>query len=146
MCKLADIYDAMTSRRCYKEAFNQVSVVTDIFRKYASKDALLQQVLFCFVKSIGIYPPGSVLFLQNGQMAYVLDSSGPLLIPFTDSQGNPLKTKADVIDLSVPDIPEELKPDSRRKITMPLEVVSRLPDYLKPRQPVPKPLSGNGAP
>jgi HD-GYP domain-containing protein (c-di-GMP phosphodiesterase class II) len=33
ICKLADIYDAMTSKRCYKEAFNPVGVVTEICKQ-----------------------------------------------------------------------------------------------------------------
>jgi len=58
VCKLSDIYDAMTSRRCYKEAINPINVVTQLFRSYAKKDYILQYILHAFVKSIGIYPAG----------------------------------------------------------------------------------------
>ncbi len=131
ICKFADIYDAMTSKRCYKEAFNQISVVTDIFRKYAGKDILLQHILYSFVKSIGIYPPGSIIFLRNGQMAYVLESEGPIVIPFTDSNGNRLREKSDPVDINSPDLDELLKPDGRRSVKTPLEVYDLLPAYLK---------------
>ncbi len=131
ICKFADIYDAMTSKRCYKEAFNQISVVTDIFRKYAGKDILLQHILYAFVKSIGIYPPGSIIFLRNGQMAYILESEGPIVIPFTDSDGNRLTSKSDPVDINSPDLDELLKPDGRRSVKTPMEVYDLLPSYLK---------------
>ncbi len=67
VCKLADIYDAMTSKRAYKDALNPVGVVTDIFNQYARKDPLLQYILHSFVKSVGIYPPGSVIALTDGR-------------------------------------------------------------------------------
>ncbi len=133
IAKLADIYDAMTSKRCYKEAFNQINVVTEIFRKYAKKDPILQYVLHAFVKSIGIYPPGSIVFLRNGQLAYVLESQGPLVIAFTDIQGNTLASKPEPMDMGDKNIREDLKVDSRRSVKTPLEVFDRLPPYLQPR-------------
>lgn len=131
ICKLADIYDAMTSKRCYKEAVNPINVVTDIFRNYAKKYQMLQFMLHSFVKSIGIYPPGSIMFLRNGQMAFILDSKGPIVIPFTDTQSNPIKRKADPIDIGMPDLPDDFRADNRRSIKTPVEVYDLLPDYLK---------------
>ncbi|MEA1969642.1 MAG: HD domain-containing protein, partial [Thermodesulfobacteriota bacterium] len=131
MCKLADIYDAMTSKRCYKEAFNQINVVTEIFRNYAKKDTMLQYVLHSFVKSIGIYPPGSIVFLRNGQMAYVLESNGPLVLPFTDVKESTLSYKAEPLDISAAGLDKDLAIDNRRSIKTALEVYDLLPAYLK---------------
>ncbi|MBF0572987.1 MAG: HD domain-containing protein [Desulfamplus sp.] len=135
ICKLADMYDAMTSKTSYREAFNPINVVTDIFRKYAKKDKMLQFVLHAFVKSIGIYPTGSVIYLKSGQLAYVLESNGPLVLPFTDSRGKTLSATASPppIDLSSDNIPDELKADSLRSIKTPLEVYEFLPEWLKPK-------------
>lgn len=132
ICKLADMYDAMTSRRCYSEAFNPINVVTDIFRKYAKKDKMLQFILHAFVKSIGIYPPGSVIYLKNGQLAYVLESIGPLVLPFTDSQGNTLSASASPLDLADSSLTDDLKVNSLKSIKTPLEVYDLLPAWLKP--------------
>ena len=132
ICKLSDIYDAMTSKRSYKEAFNQINVLTEVFRKYAGRDKMLQYILHSFVKSIGIYPPGSIIYLKNAQMAYVLESKGPLVLPFTDETGNTLNSTSDVINIGEPDIDEELTVDSSRTVRTPLEVYSLLPSYLKP--------------
>lgn len=131
ICKLADIYDAMTSKRCYKEAVNPINVVTTLFRTYAKKDTMLQHVLHAFVKSIGIYPPGSIVFLRNGQMAYVLESDGPLVIPFTDDQANTLKRKQDPIKIDSPETSEEKKVDDTRSVKTPKDVQKLLPTFIK---------------
>ncbi len=131
ICKLADIFDAMTSKRCYKEAFNQINVVTDLFRTYAQKDRLLQLILHSFVKSIGIYPPGSIVYLKNGQLAYVLHSEGPLLLPFTDTNQTTLKRKSDPVDAGSPDIDKILQVDANRSVKNPTDVYDLLPSYLR---------------
>ena len=131
ICKLADIYDAMTSKRCYKNAFNPIGVVTNIFREYVGKNDILQLILRSFVKTIGICPPGSIVNLNNGQLAYVIDSAGPLLLPFTDSVGRTLLTKLDVIDLGEAGISKKLQIDDKQTIRNPADVYNILPGYLK---------------
>ncbi len=131
ICKLADIYDAMTSIRCYKDAINPIMVVTRLFRTYAKKDTMLQHVLHAFVKSIGIYPPGSIVYLANGQMAYVLESSGPIVIPFTDNKGNTLQKKPDPIRISVTETKQRIMVDNNRSVKTPKEVYDQLPSYIK---------------
>lgn len=130
VCKLADIYDAMTSKRCYKDALNPVGVVTDIFHKYAEKDPLLQYILHSFVKSVGIYPPGSIVSLTNGQLAYVLDSQGPVLLPVTNQQGETLKSKPEVMVLDRGQN-QELKIDRKKPPITPVEAYKILPEYLR---------------
>ncbi len=131
ICKLADIYDAMTSKRCYKEAINPINVVTRLFRTYAKKDRMLQFILHSFVKSIGIYPPGSIVYLRNGQMAYVLESKGPIVIPFTDSHEQTLGDKPDPVHINAPLLEETLLIDNRRSVKTPKDVFNLLPPYLK---------------
>ena len=131
VCKLADMYDAMTSKRCYKEAFNPINVVTELFRKYARKNRILQFLLHSFVKSIGIYPPGSIVFMRNGQMAYILESTGPLVLPFTDDNQAPLSAKPDPLDMSDSARPESAQIDHRRSVQAPAEVYDMLPPYIK---------------
>ncbi len=131
ICKLADIYDAMTSKRCYKEAINPINVVTTIFRTYAKKDAVLQFLLHSFVKSIGIYPPGSIVYLRNGQMAYVLESKGPIVIPFTDTHGQTLRVNAEPIDINSPDLVDSQLIDNRKSVKTPRDVFDLLPPFLR---------------
>jgi HD-GYP domain-containing protein (c-di-GMP phosphodiesterase class II) len=128
ICKLADIYDAMASKRSYKDALNQVGAITQVFRKYVKKETMLQFVLRAFVESVGLYPPGSIVYLKTGQMAYVLESNGPLVIPFTDKKGDTLENKPDPIDLGGDSL---WKIDSQRSIKTPREVYTLLPSYIK---------------
>lgn len=130
VCKLADIYDAMTTKRCYKDALNPVGVVTDIFHKYAEKDPLLQYILHSFVKSVGIYPPGSIVSLTNGQLAYVLDSQGPVLLPVTNEQGEKLSIKPDVVVLERGE-GSGVKIDRKKPPIAPVDAHKILPDYLR---------------
>jgi len=130
VCKLADIYDAMTSKRCYKEALNPVGVVTDIFNQYAQKDPLLQYILHSFVKSVGIYPPGSIIAMTTGQLCYVLDSEGPTLLPVTDDKGRTLKTKPDIVTLSKGTDSKGFTIDRRKAPISPVAAYNILPDYL----------------
>ena len=132
IAKLADIYDAMTSKRCYKDAFNPINVVTNIFRTYANKDPFLQVILHSFIKIVGIYPPGSILTLRNGQMAYVLLSGGPIILLFTDTKGQSLTNKPDPIDLGSIDIVEspQIQTDKRKPLKAPTEVLDLLPSYI----------------
>ena len=131
ICKLSDIYDAMTSKRCYKDAYNPIAVVSEIFEKYANKDHLLQVMLYSFVKVIGIYPPGSIVFLRNRQMAYIIDSTGPVVLPFTDTNGTTLRVQPDPIDLSDLDETDKSNIDRREPLKSPADIYDKLPPYLK---------------
>jgi len=131
ICKLADIYDAMTSKRCYKEAQNPARVMSEMFNKYANKDKVLQLLLHSFINVVGICPPGSIVFLSNGQLAYVLDGKGPLLIPFTDTNGSTLTAKPNPIDIGDKKSSGELTIDRQVPIVFPVELYNKLPPYLK---------------
>lgn len=126
--KLADIYDAMTSKRSYKEAFNPINVVTEIYRKYAQKDETLQGILYAFVKSIGIYPPGSVVKLMSGQYAYIVDSAGPIVLPITDKKGVTLFSQQPAVNLSED---KSLAVNTEVPLISPVNAYAMLPDYLK---------------
>ncbi len=132
VAKLADIYDAMTSKRCYKDAFNPVAVVTGIVRDYAGKDERLQRLLHAFVKSVGIYPPGSVVHLATGRLAFVLDSDGPVVVPFTDAQQVPLREEQPPIDLGAAESKAAgWKVNDEKPLLSPTEAFPLLPPYLK---------------
>jgi HD-GYP domain-containing protein (c-di-GMP phosphodiesterase class II) len=132
ICKLADIYDTMTSMRHSQEALNPIRVVTSIIRTYANKDPVLQFILHAFISAVGIWPPGSIVYLKNRQMAYVIDSKGPIVLPFTDTQGQPLKSRPDFIDFggnTNPDTGPAI--DSRDPLISPKEVYQMLPPFLR---------------
>lgn len=129
ICKLMDIYDAMISKRSYQDAVNQVTAVTGLFRSYVNKDPILQFILHAFVKTVGLYPPGSIVFLKNGQMAYVLESEGPLVLPFTDKSQAPLISKPDPFNAGKQT--GVLAIDSDRSIRQPKKIWDCLPGFIR---------------
>jgi len=134
ICKLADIYSAMTSKRAYGEAINPVRAVNTIFRNYSGKDPMLQFILYSFMRELGIYPVGSIFKLKNGQLAYVINSSGPEVIIFNDITS--LDKKVDMPD-RVLNLSREvyksvnLSIDSSQLPKTPNEMFEKVPNYLK---------------
>lgn len=45
ICKLADIYSAMTLKRSYGEAVNPTKVVNTIYQDYSGRNPILQLIL-----------------------------------------------------------------------------------------------------
>jgi hypothetical protein len=88
-------------------------------------------MLYSFINVVGICPPGSIVFLSNRQLAYVLDGNGPLVIPFTDTEGSTLTTKPDPVDLGGKKSSGELTIDRQVPIVFPVEMYNKLPPYLK---------------
>nr|WP_320191248.1 HD domain-containing protein [uncultured Desulfobacter sp.] len=132
ICKLADIYSAMTLKRSYGEAMNPTKVVNTIFRNYSGRDPILQLILYAFVKELGTCPEGSILTLQNGQSVYVINSQGPEVIIFTDEAGHTIEKPGEVIDLSSPDSKSQnLFIDNQHLPKTPVEMFNRLPGYLR---------------
>ena len=129
ICKLMDIYDAMISKRCYQDAVNQVTAVTGLFRSYVHKDPILQFILHAFVKTVGLYPPGSIVFLKSGQLAYVLENEGPLVLPFTDKHQVPLTSGPDPFNAGKQT--GVLAIDSDRSVRQPKKIWDCLPAFIR---------------
>lgn len=80
MAAVCDVYDAITSNRCYKEGW----APADALKKMAEwKDGHFdEQVFQAFVKTVGIYPTGTVVKLKSNKLAVVVEQShGTLLKP-----------------------------------------------------------------
>ena len=93
---------------------------------------MLQLVLNAFMRVVGIYPSGSVVYLRNGQMAYIADSEGPICIPFTDRYGNPLPDPHEpFVASSVGQEPIGLNIDRRRVPLPPKDIYDKLPESLR---------------
>ncbi len=73
MGAVCDVYDAISSDRCYKPAWSPAESI----RKMASwKDGHFDEIVFqAFVKTIGIYPSGTLLKLKSGRLAVVMEQS-----------------------------------------------------------------------
>ncbi len=73
MGAICDVYDAITSDRCYKKGWDPA----DAIRKMATwKDGHFDEKIFhAFVKTLGIYPNGTLLKLESGRLGIVIEQS-----------------------------------------------------------------------
>ena len=70
---IADTYDAMTSRRPYREAYSSFEAISQL---NAAKDILFQSHLVdAFTQMIGIFPSGALVELSSGEVAIVMSQN-----------------------------------------------------------------------
>ena len=110
MGAVCDVYDAITSNRPYKSGWDPA----ESLRKMAewANGHFDQRVFQAFVKSLGIYPIGSLVRLDSGRLGLVLEQSEKsLLAPrvkvfySTKSQS---RIRPEIIDLSRPNCAEKI--------------------------------------
>ncbi|CAH1208345.1 HDIG domain-containing protein [Candidatus Nitrotoga sp. BS] len=102
MGAVCDVYDAITSNRCYKKGWGPAESI----RKMAEwKNGHFDEAVFhAFVKTVGIYPTGTLLKLKSGRLGVVTDQSKnslikPLLKVFFSTRSN-THILQEIIDLS----------------------------------------------
>ncbi len=102
MGAVCDVYDAITSNRCYKKGWEPAESI----RKMAEwKNGHFDEVIFhAFVKTVGIYPTGTLLKLKSGRLGVVTDQSKksltmPLVKVFFSTRSN-AHILQEIIDLS----------------------------------------------
>ena len=70
---IIDTYDAMISERPYAEAKSSYQAIQEI---HAAADTLFQQELVdFFIKSVGVFPVGSIVELNTGEVGVVISQS-----------------------------------------------------------------------
>ncbi|MDR3358779.1 MAG: HD-GYP domain-containing protein [Desulfovibrio sp.] len=101
---LADIYDALTSKRIYKDAMPPQRALGIMYEMRGK--ALHPEMVAAFIRMLGVYPVGSVVELSDGSLGVV--SAGntdmpvkPVVIPVKDADGAYLPKS--VLDLASPD-------------------------------------------
>ncbi|MFK5891631.1 MAG: HD-GYP domain-containing protein [Pseudomonadota bacterium] len=79
MSAIVDVYDAITANRCYHKG-EEPSVVLKLLMKW-SKTHFNPELVQKFIQSVGIYPAGSLVLLNNHQLAKVLEVDNNILKP-----------------------------------------------------------------
>ncbi len=104
MGAVCDVYDAITSNRPYKAGWDPAVSL----RKMAewSKGHFDAAVFQAFVKSIGIYPVGSLVLMKSGRIGVVIEQAGkslttPKVKLFFSTKSN-MRIPAVTVDLSNP--------------------------------------------
>jgi putative nucleotidyltransferase with HDIG domain len=95
---VADVYDALTSDRVYKEAWTPQKALAVIFQGCDSEYS--RKIVELFTRHMGIFPVGSFIRLINGEMGIVTKlDRGHLLAPqvliLFDSLGRPMSIPKD---------------------------------------------------
>ncbi|EQM75291.1 HD-GYP domain-containing protein [Stutzerimonas stutzeri] len=70
MAAVCDVYDAITSNRPYKQAWNPAESLARMAQWQGHFDT---QVFHAFIRSVGIYPLGSLVRLESGRLGVVID-------------------------------------------------------------------------
>lgn len=103
MGAVCDVYDAITSTRPYKSAWDPAGSLQRMSQWKGQFDPAIFQA---FVKSVGIYPTGTLVKLQSGRLAVVVEQSRSSLVTprvrvfFSTKSGMPIPVQ--LLDLSSP--------------------------------------------
>jgi putative nucleotidyltransferase with HDIG domain len=104
MAAIVDVYDALTSERCYRQPDNPAVALR---RMMTWSGAHFDSELFqAFVRCVGIYPVGSLLRLRSGRLAVVREANerhplAPRVTVFFSTRSN-LHLSPENLDLSSP--------------------------------------------
>lgn len=110
MGAVCDVYDAITSNRPYKMGWDPA----ESLRKMAewAKGHFDATAFQAFVKSLGIYPIGSLVKLTSGRLGVVVEQTGksltmPLVKVFFSTKSN-MRIVPELVDLSRPHTSEKI--------------------------------------
>jgi hypothetical protein len=116
MAAVCDVYDAITSPRPYKGAAEPAEAISEMFQAQGQFD---ESVLTAFIRSVGIYPIGSLVRLRSGRLGVVVEQNESELtkprVRAFYSIARHCRTPNEDIDLSTPGDDEILSREKPEK-------------------------------
>jgi HD-GYP domain-containing protein (c-di-GMP phosphodiesterase class II) len=110
MGAVCDVYDAVTSDRPYKAGWDPAHALSQMATWSGHFDTVVFQL---FVKSVGIYPTGSLVRMRSGRLAVVLEQNPSALtrprvkLFFSTKSGLPLEPQ--VLDLCASHVTDQIE-------------------------------------
>ncbi len=108
---IVDAYDAMTAERCYAPAMPSTEALKVIFKDRATH--FDERLAIEFIKCIGLYPPGTLVELENGCVGIVLSENKhhnrlPKIIVVLNGDKEPCKERIrDLADINAGELGED---------------------------------------
>lgn len=116
---IAEAYDTITSTQVYRDARSPSEALHILYKERGKQ--FDEELVIKFIDSVGIFPPGSIVELTNGEVGIVLsnttDKLKPRVIVLLDSNKDPAQQR--VVDLS------QMQPD---KNNIPYQIKTTLRD------------------
>jgi putative nucleotidyltransferase with HDIG domain len=110
MTAICDVYDAITSDRCYKRGWDPSKSLHRMAEW--SRDHFDARLFQAFVKTIGIYPVGSLVRLTSGRLGVVMEQAPaalttPLVKVFFSTKSD-LRIPPELVNLAAPGATEKI--------------------------------------
>lgn len=110
MLAIIDVYDALTVNRCYQDRSTSREALRQLLKM--TETHLDKELVHKFIKSIGVYPAGTLVCMESGKMGVVLEPrrDNPLkplvriFYNYTNRQYQPVKD----VDLSVAQVTDRI--------------------------------------
>lgn len=102
MASIVDVYDAITSDRCYHDGISPYQALQNIYSW--AKDDFDKPLVQEFMSCMGLYPVGTIVLLSNGQTGIVISNTHathlrPMVMLVKDSQ-NQILNQRKIFNLS----------------------------------------------
>ena len=104
---IAEAYDVITTKQMYREAMSPSQALQEL---YANRGTQFdEELVIKFIDAVGIFPPGSIVEMVNGEVGIVLSNTNdklrPKVIVILDAEQDAAEQR--VVDLSQMDVDNE---------------------------------------